>query len=179
MSTAGNQTSKNPIGAIAGTIITMSALFGALSAIFSGLEAPIAALLLGLVITGALHVRGYWTINTAVITWLGTGIVLIIVYLIIAQPATVTGLVIRDDGTPVSGQTLILTNANGIQQRVVTDQDGRFEISDVPEGRYTIHIEAGNKLLYAGEVPSGWQRIFSPSVSTGGLPVDPVQTQHQ
>lgn len=164
---ADNKQSKKSIGPIIAVIVTMIGLFGGLSSFLPGLTPPIATLLLGLGLTVALVVMEYWSVQTAGLTWAGTSIVLMIVYLVISQSATVAGQVIRDDGMPISGLMLVLTNSSGIEQRVVTDQEGRFEIANVPDGRYT--ITANDRLLYTDEVPSGWQRILSPSVGTGGL----------
>lgn len=175
MSNRQNQWDNSPslsktIGSIVTVVGTMAGFFGALSSILSGLGAPIAALLIGLVVSVILFYIKFWTPQTAIITWLATSVALIIVYLIISQPATVTGQVIDDQEMPVAGLRLILTNSAGIVQRVVTDQDGNFEILNVPDGRYTISVEATDTftLLYTHSVSSGWQRIFTPEENTGG-----------
>ena len=169
MTTENKSGNRFPFGAIAGVVITTGAVFGALNALSSGLGAPIAALLLGLILTGALCLWRPETKLAALVAWAITAVLVMIVYLIVSRPATVTGQVTQVDGTPSGGLTLILTNADGVQQRVVTDAAGNFEIRNVPQGRYTIAIESTERLLYSGAVPSGWRRLFAPEVNTGGL----------
>ena len=114
---------KHPIISILAVIGAMGSFFAALNTIQSqlGLGVPITALLVGLVVSGFLVYRKQIALDVAAITWLGTGLVIIVVYLIASQPATVTGQVLRNDGTPASGITLVLTNSSGVEQRVVTD----------------------------------------------------------
>jgi WD40 repeat protein len=167
-----NSEQKHPIISILAVIGAMGSFFAALNTIQSqlGLGIPITALLVGLIVSGFFVYRNQIALDMAAITWLGTGLVIIVVYLIASQPATITGQVLRNDGNPASGVTLVLTNSSGVEQRVVTDRDGRFEVSNVPDGRYT--ITSDNILLYTGIVPSGWQRLVSPLISTGGLIVN-------
>ncbi len=161
----------NVFGAVATVIISMSAAFGALSALSTGLGAPVVALLVGLAISIVLYQYGYWSLQAAFTTWLATGVVLIIGFLIISQPATVTGRITNASGTPIPGKRLILTNSAGYDQHTVTDQDGYFEVHGVPDGRYVLTIESLSDWTYTGEVPSGWQRIFMPKIPTGGLTI--------
>jgi hypothetical protein len=174
MSNRQNQWEEPPsltktLGSISTVVGGMTALFGFLSSILPGLGAPIVALLAGLIISVVLVSVKFWTPQTAVVTWLATSIVVIITFLIFAQPATVTGQVIDVNETPVAGLRLILTNSAGVDQRVVTDQNGNFEVRNVPDGRYTITVESTGMLLSANSVSSGWQRIFTPKENAGGL----------
>ncbi|MEP7284523.1 MAG: carboxypeptidase-like regulatory domain-containing protein [Chloroflexota bacterium] len=102
-------------------------------------------------------------------TWLGTSFFLVIIHLVISQPATVIGNIVNINGT-VSGDTiLIIINSNGISQQAVTDKDGHFEVKGVPEGKYSITLNGD--LIYSGDVPTGWQRFFAPQTNAGTLPI--------
>jgi hypothetical protein len=52
----------------------------------------------------------------------------------------------------------VLTDADGIDHKAVTDENGAFEIKNVSEGKFT--ISANSELLISGRVPSGWRQIL-------------------
>ena len=157
-----------PIAAVIGM---MMAFFGLLQVILpSGLAQPIGTAGAGLVLTWALVILRRWTWNTAGITWLGTSLFLVIFYLISSQPPTVVGYAIKSDGTPLSGITLILTNSAGVDQKTISDKDGRFEVKGVPDGRYSITYN--QTLVYSGEIPTGLRRMFALNkINIGSYPI--------
>ncbi|MBN1285796.1 MAG: SUMF1/EgtB/PvdO family nonheme iron enzyme [Anaerolineae bacterium] len=168
---------KNAITVIALVVGGMGSVFTLLEALLPGGEVTpaIAAIVLGIVATGALIQAKVLTFQTAGLTVLGTGILLLIVHLIISQPATVSGYVIDSNGDPVVGKTLILTDSSGVDHRAITDAEGRFEIRSIPEGRFT--IVADGYLLRTGEIPPGWRR-FTFNVDLGGLPITLASTSN-
>jgi len=56
------------------------------------------------------------------------------------RTGTIVGVVTGDDGNRLPGVTVTIENqASGLRRTVVTDADGRYEISDVPaEGEYVV-----------------------------------------
>lgn len=58
-----------------------------------------------------------------------------------AQSARITGVVVTTDATPQPVRRAIVTLAGGplpLSLNAITDDEGRFEIADVPAGRFTI-----------------------------------------
>ncbi|MBZ0275571.1 MAG: carboxypeptidase-like regulatory domain-containing protein, partial [Anaerolineae bacterium] len=163
---------ENRITPIATVIGLMTGIFSILQVILpTGVITPtVAAVAVGLILATSLVWSGKWQWQTATITLASMASILLFIQLIVSQPASVIGYTIRADGTPISGLAIVLTNANGIDQRAISDQGGRFEFRSVPDGRYS--ITTNGRLLYTGEVPTGWQRIFNPSVNAGSLPID-------
>jgi len=168
------QEERNPIIAIGTVVVSMSVVFaGAREILPTGISQPIAVLTLGFVITAALIYYGHLSFNTAGLTWLSTSILVVILYLFLSQPARVSGQITDAIGNPISNLSLTLTNSSGIEQRTITNSEGRFEIRNVPEGPYYITVES--KRIYSSEVASGWQR-FSSTVSVGGIVTGTVIT---
>lgn len=162
----------NEIGAIAGA---MTAIFALLSFFLpTSLIGPIMGLSIGLIVTGVIIWKKKISPGTAIATWVGGAVFVVVVYFVISQPATVTGIVLDLQSTPVSGSTLVLTDSSGVDHKTVTDENGAFEFKSVPEGKYTILINS--KLLTSGDVPSGWQRIFYPRVKLPALAYQPPET---
>ncbi len=144
---------------VATVIGLMVALFGLLEIFLpASLIQPVGALVIGLALTAYLVSINKWTWGTAFPTWLTVSIALIVVYLIVSRPATVVGSVIESNGVPVAGLTLVLTDSSGVEHKAIADENGTFEIKNIPEGRFT--ISADGELLISGRIPSGWARIF-------------------
>jgi formylglycine-generating enzyme required for sulfatase activity len=146
-------------------------IFGLLQALLpASLLQPVGATVTGAIIVYYLVNKNYVKYETGLLIVTITIAILVVGFQLITRPATLSGYIIDTNGEPIPALPLVLTNSNGVDQRVITDQDGRFEIKDVPDGRYT--IIANNKLIYSGEVPSGFQRIASAKIDTGGLPIE-------
>jgi hypothetical protein len=153
----------------------ITAVFGLMIAIFTVLEIflptsfaqPLGALVSGLVLTALLACVGKWDWGTMLITWLAVGIGLIILYLIVSCPATVVGAVVDSSGSPVVGLTLVLTDSDGVDHKAVTDENGAFEIKNIPEGKFT--VLANGELLISKRVPSGWKRIIDSKTEVGAI----------
>jgi hypothetical protein len=154
------------VQAIASVIGLMIAVF-TLLAIFlpAGLTQPIGAVIIGLIGTAILVWIGKLNWGGVLLTWLTVSVGVIFLYLIVSRPATVVGSVVDSSGSQVKGLTLILTDANGVDHKAVTDENGAFEIKNVSEGKFT--ILANGELLISGQVPSGWKRIIDPTVTVG------------
>ena len=149
--------------------------FGLLEIILpASLVAPLGALVAGLILTSYLVSIGKWTWSTALPTWLAAGMGLIFVYLIVSRPATVVGSFIDGNGVALVGKTLVLTDSSGVDHKTVTDENGAFEINNVPDGKFT--ISADGELLISGRVRSGWLRILDPKVETGDVVYRAAQT---
>lgn len=156
---------KNPkelneaVKAIAAVIGLMIAVFTLLGIFLpTSLTQPIGALIIGLILTAILVWMGKLDWGRALPIWLAVGMGLIILYLFVSRPATVVGTVVDSSASPVKGLTLVLTDANGIDHKAVTDENGAFEIKNVSEGKFT--ISANSELLISGRVPSGWRQIL-------------------
>jgi hypothetical protein len=167
MTSSNNQ--KEPgkaVQAIASVIGLMITVF-TLLAIFlpTGLAQPIGAVTIGLIGTAILVWMGKLNWGGAILTWLVVSMGVIILYLIVSQPATIVGSVIDNSGSQVQGLTLILTDADGIDHKAVTDQNGAFEIRNVSEGKFT--ILADGELLISGYVSSGWKRMIDHTIAVG------------
>jgi hypothetical protein len=163
------------VKAIAGVIGLMIAVFSLLSIFLApSLAQPIGTLVIGLIFTVILVWMDRLNWFTALATWLTVSIAVIVLFLIVSQPATLVGSVLDSSGAPAQGLTLILTDADGIDHKAVSDGDGAFEIRNVPEGRYT--ILADGDLLMSGEVPSGWKRILCHQMNMGSLVHRPSAT---
>jgi len=161
------------IGVIASVIGVMISIFGLLNILLpTSLVQPIGALAIGLIGTAILVWMGRWTWGIALPTWLAVSLVLLILYLFVSRPAIVIGSVINKDGSPAVGLRLVLTDHNGVEHRVNTDEEGKFEVANVPEGRYS--IETDDDLLISGEIPSGWERLFGSAVTIGRLQYKPT-----
>lgn len=162
-----NDPSK-PLAWISGVIGSMLVIFGFLERITgSELSAPIIAIVAGLVLTGVLIYAKKLQLVIATIAWLAAALFIFIIYTIIAQPVTITGTIIDSSGVTVIGASLTLTDADGVAHNSVTDENGRFEIRNVPQGKYT--ILTNNKLLFSGDISSGWQRVLAPEVNAGRI----------
>ncbi len=58
-----------------------------------------------------------------------------------SAPYTIYGRVSLPDGTPASRVTVKIDRQGGVGRQTVTDDAGRFEISDLPRGRYFVTAE--------------------------------------
>ncbi len=146
---------------------SMAAIFGVFSlTIPTSLFGPVLALLLGLAITGVFLKRRSINYTTAIATWIVPAVLILFIYMLVSRPATVVGRVVDVQNAPLTGARLVLTDSSGVDHKAVTDEEGAFEFSNIPQGKYLIMIE--NELLTGSEIPSGWQRIFSTRVK---LPV--------
>lgn len=146
---------------IASIITLMGGIFTLLNFLLpTSLVQPVGALVCGLILTIVWILMGRAKSEIALLTWLGMSVVLIIVYLVVSRPAIVTGKVVNQDNFPSIGLVLVLRDASGVLHEVATDKDGQFEVRNVPEGKYTISVSEGEQLLFSGEIPSGWKRIF-------------------
>lgn len=162
-----NQKTLNEAVKASTSIIGLMAAIFTLLAIFlpTGLVQPIGALVIGLILTAILVWTDTLDLGTALSAWLATSIILIIMHLIVSRPATVVGSVVDGSGSPSIGLTLVLTDSSGVDHKAVTDENGEFEIKNIPEGKFT--ISANSELLISGRVPSGWKRITDPKVEVG------------
>jgi hypothetical protein len=175
--TSGNNQSTvgEAIKAIASVIGLMMAVFTLLGIFLpAGLTQPIGAVIIGLIVTAILVWMGKLNWGGALLTWLAVSVGLIILYLIVSRPATVVGLVVDSNDAPVKGLTLVLTDANGVDHKTVSDENGAFEINNVSEGKFT--VSANGELLMSGRVPSGWKRIVDPQVNIGSPVYKPSST---
>jgi energy-coupling factor transporter transmembrane protein EcfT len=122
------------IAAVIGLMIAVFALLG----IFlpTSLTQPIGALIIGLIFTAILVWMGKLEWGRALVTWLVVSIGVIILYLIVSRPASIVGSVVDSSGSPVKGLTLILTDANGVDHKTISDENGAFEINNVSEGKF-------------------------------------------
>lgn len=163
---------------IIGVLVAMGGIFAVLERFLpANLIPPIGAVVIGFIVTIVLVRGGKWDWKTALITWLGMSVVLVIIYLIISRPATIVGSVVDRNNRPMVGLQLVLRDSSGVSHEVCTDDNGDFEIRNVPEGEFTISV--GGQLLFSKSVPSGWKRIFEPVVNTGKLahtPMTPTAT---
>jgi hypothetical protein len=69
------------------------------------------------------------------------------VRIVVERPAgTIAGRVISEDGRPVQGAVVIVPNGRSVEGEVgratsaITDSDGRFELSELPRGKYTVAV---------------------------------------
>ena len=174
-SNARSKTLPKAVESITSVIVLMTAVFALLEIMLpTSLVQPIGALLIGLGLTVILVWMGRWVWVTALVTWLGMSMTLIIVYLIVSRAAMITGAVIDQNGQPVVGLVLVLRDSSGVAHEVAADDKGAFEIQNVPEGKYT--ISADGQLLMSGTVSSGWKRIIDPQVMIGTLVHAPAPT---
>lgn len=163
------------VKAIAAVIGLMIAVFTLLGIFLpTNLIQPIGALIVGLILTAILVWMGKLEWGRALITWLMVSMGLIILYLIVSRPATVVGSVVDNSSSPVKGLTLVLTDANGVDHKAITDENGTFEIKNVSEGKFT--ISANGELLISGRVPSGWKQIIDSQLEIGSLVHKPNPT---
>src|SRR6516165_9399871 len=57
--------------------------------------------------------------------------------------AQITGIVKDQNGSSISGASLILTNRDsGVQRTTMADAEGRYRFSAIPPGRYELKTEA-------------------------------------
>jgi len=151
-----------------GVISLMIAVFTLLDRFMStSLVQPIGALVFGLILTIILVWMGVSEWRTAFLVWLGMGLVLLIVHLIVSRPVVVVGKVVDRNGAPLGNLVLVLRDSGGTPHEVVTDEEGGFEVRNVPEGEYTISVEG--QLLFRGAIPSGWKRLLGTQQSIGTL----------
>ena len=174
-SNAKSKTLPKAVESITSVIVLMTTVFALLEILLpTSLVQPIGALMIGLGLTLILVWMGRWIWVTALVTWLGMSMVLIIVYLIVSRAATLIGAVTDQTGQPVVGLVLVLRDSSGVAHEVATDDKGAFEIQNVPEGKYT--ISAGGQLLLSGQVASGWKRMIDSQVIIGTLVHGPTPT---
>lgn len=172
-----SKTFGRPVKEIAGIVGLMLAIFSLLELFLpTSLVQPIGALLIGLGATIILVWMGKISLAVALPVWLTVGLALIALSLVVSRPAVVAGAVVDNSGAPLSGATLILTDSSGVDHKVVTDEEGAFEIRNIPEGKFT--VSANGDLLMSGEVASGWKRMVDSSVGIGTLvrKADPIPT---
>lgn len=163
-----SKTFETPVKEIAGVVGLMLAIFSLLELFLpTSLVQPIGALIIGLGATIILVWMGRISLAIALPVWLTVGLVLMALSLIVSRPAVVAGAVIDSRGAPLSGTTLILTDSSGVDHKVVTDEEGTFEIRNIPEGKFT--VSANGDLLMSGEVASGWARLVDTSLEIGTL----------
>ena len=166
---------NDAVKVVAGVAGLMIAIFTLLSILLptSPIQ-PIGALVIGLILTVILVWMSKWTWATALVTWLGMGVLLITVYLIVSRQATVIGAVVDRNNRPVVDLVLVLRDSSGVPHEVATDENGNFEIRNVPEGKYT--ISANGQLLSSGNIPSGWKRILDHVIVLPALVQEPTPT---
>jgi uncharacterized membrane protein (UPF0136 family) len=159
-----------PISAFIGL---MALIFGLLAFFFpSSSVALVGTLFCGLVLTVIVVLMGKLDWVKALITWLAVSLAIFILFQMVARPATVMGAIVDSDGNPVAGLTLVLTDSSGIDHKAITDENGAFEIRNIPEGKYTIstmQATGNDELLISGRVSSGWERIMDSTVELGSL----------
>jgi hypothetical protein len=152
--------------AIIAVFTSMAAIFGVLNILFPiSLLQPVMAIVLGLAVAGVL-MRAYslpW--HVPVITWLVVSGIGVIIYLFISRPAMVSGSMVDGTAQPQVGLTVILNDSGGVDHKAITDKDGVFVITNIPEGRYAITVDG--KFVRGGNVPSGWSRLFNTLVDIG------------
>ncbi len=69
------------------------------------------------------------------------------------SPGAISGAIVDDTGTPISGATVILSNDALSQGReAVSGEDGRFSFAQVPAGRFSLRLSAPG---FAGQTVSG------------------------
>lgn len=156
-----------PLGPILTIIAVMTSVFGLLQLFLpTNIVPPIGAIIIGLIFTIILVRGNWWGPLTAIVTWVTVAIVLFILYFLISRPATVIGTVVDvTTGSPISGLALVLTDSGGVEHKASTDQNGAFEVRNVPEGKFI--VLANNELLFSGRLPSGLERILKSTVDLG------------
>jgi hypothetical protein len=180
----GTQDSKqsNPLAVVGGIAASMIAIFTALQFIVpGGIVPPIGALVAGLAATVYFVTQRKWDWAQALTVWLLVGLMLFGLSYLDSRPVTVYGTVVNSDQSPAAALRLSLLDSGGVEHEIVTDQNGEFEVNNVPAGKYT--LLADETLLYSGTIPSGFQRLFTPRFATGTLPYmltvaeDPAATE--
>ena len=116
---------NDAVKVVAGVAGLMIAIFTLLSILLptSPIQ-PIGALVIGLILTVILVWMSKWTWATALVTWLGMGVLLITVYLIVSRQATVIGAVVDRNNRPVVDLVLVLRDSSGVPHEVATDENG-------------------------------------------------------
>ena len=59
-------------------------------------------------------------------------------------PGDLAGRVCAPDGETWLSHAIVWLDANGTRYETQTDSDGRWQLSDVPSGTWTLHIEKGS-----------------------------------
>ena len=156
-----------PLGPILTIIAVMTSVFGLLQLFLpTNIVPPLGAIIIGLIFTIILVRGNWWGPLTAIVTWVTVAIVIFILYFLISRPATVIGTVVDvTTGSPISGLALVLTDSGGVEHKASTDQNGAFEVKNVPEGKFK--VLANNELLFSGRLPSGFERILKSTVDLG------------
>ena len=103
-------------------------------------------------------------------------VALVIIFLVATNllqnfETSVSGQFVQAEGTPLTGVQITLLNSRGVEQKKITDQEGRFTIVDVPEGDFTLYLN-GNSVV-TNRVPGGLPRLISPNLDLGTLSRDP------
>lgn len=66
--------------------------------------------------------------------------------LAVAQDYTsgnLTGRVVKEDGSPISGATVTVRSGQGVVRAATTDASGRYQVNALPAGAYTADVTAG------------------------------------
>ena len=93
----------------------------------------------------------------------------------IATTYTATGTIKDTNNNPVSGATVILTDATDATKTytAITDANGNYSIIGVPNGNYTITVTKNNETLGSGSVTVNGSDV---SGGSGDLTVAPIST---
>lgn len=153
----------------------IASIIGLMTMVFTLLEAalpssfvqPVAALLCGVALTIFLVWWYRWHLATLLTTSLAFGLLLIILHLIVTRPATVAGAIMDGSQQPQPGVSLALTDASGVAHNAISDANGAFVVSNMPEGPFT--LTANGELLFMGQVCSGWRRILTSQQEIGAF----------
>ncbi len=153
----------------------IASIVGLMTMVFTLLEValpssfvqPVGALLCGVALTIFLVWWYRWPLATLLTTSLAFGLLLIILHLIVTRPATVAGALVDGSQQPQPGVSLTLTDASGVAHNAISDANGAFIVSNVPEGPFT--LTANGELLFVGQVCSGWRRVFTSQQELGAF----------
>ncbi|MEZ4671468.1 MAG: carboxypeptidase-like regulatory domain-containing protein [Anaerolineae bacterium] len=146
-----------------GLIANLLAIFGIISN-----PDPLQKLLtLAFFIVAIVAVAVVWRYRKSAMTWVAAMVIWLVIALgslavFLSVPAKISGSIVNN-GSPLVGLTLILTDSSGVDHKAITGLDGRYEFGGVPAGNYT--ISANGKFLFGGSSPFGLQRLISPSFS--------------
>lgn len=96
------------------------------------------------------------------------GVLCLLAPFVFAQPVqTIRGTVLdNESAAPVFGAQILLKDKDSTVARTITDEEGVFEMTDIPVGKYLLVVKASNYEPYAlpAEVNSGRQTILEVKV---------------
>ncbi len=167
------RTSKPQSPDLATVLKTITGVFGSMAVVFGVLNMlspisvlqPLIAIAIGLAVAGTLMRAYHLSWQVPVISWLVVSGIGVIIYLVVSRPAMVSGSMVDGSAQARSGLTVILNDSGGVDHKAITDKDGLFVITNIPEGRYTITVDG--KFVRGGNVPSGWSRLLNTVVDIG------------